>query len=98
MHGKVGWASETPELFCATWPTGRGGKRHLVVEALPEGGWDWLAWANDGSGRCLHGRAGSPDRAKEAAELGAMLMNLSPVVDLSEFRHLGLHSRARRPN
>lgn len=98
MQTRLGWALEVPGLFCATWAPLRGSKRHLVVEALPEGGWDWVTWANDGTGRCLHGRAGTQHRAMEAAERGAMLIAAGPVIGGAVARHQGLQSPAARPN
>lgn len=40
------WMSHSPDLLTAwhgpNWPA----RRYLVVEAVPGGGWDWVAWAN----------------------------------------------------
>ena len=98
MHGKLGWASDTSDLFCATVSPEWGSKRYMVVEAIPGGGWDWSAWANDGSGRCLHGRADTPGRAMVAAERGAMLLARTPISENAFAHHRALQNEGGRPN
>ncbi len=82
---QVGWSTETPDLFTARigedWfgdarpgQVWTGLRHYMVVEALPLGGWEWLAWANDGTGQAMHGTAASREDAKRAAEHGAMLL------------------------
>lgn len=53
---------------------GPGGRLFLVVEALPDGGWDWMAWADDRSGRSLRGRCPTRAQAVQAAEHGVELL------------------------
>ena len=80
MQQKFGWAAETPELLFATLePLGAGLRHHLVVEALPQGGWDWLAWANDGARNCLQGTCSSRICAMRAAEDAAEWLATSPT-------------------
>ena len=91
MHAKLGWEAEVPGLFCATFAPPFGGKRHMVVESIPGGGWDWAVWANDGSGRCVTGRAETPEGAMEAAEHGAVLLTNAPeMADLPWGLHFGM--------
>ncbi len=98
MHDELGWAADTPDLFCATFSSAWGSKRHLVVESIPGGGWDWSAWANDGSGQCLHGRADSPGGAMVAAEGAARLLANAPVSDFAVMRTWTLNPEEIRPN
>lgn len=72
---------EARGLFCKTLRLDRGGRRSLVVEATPDGGWAWLAWSDDGSGRCLHGRSMTAGHALQAAEHGAEVLNAAAAVE-----------------
>ena len=70
MQG-VRWIAETPGLLSARLGEPESGvRRYLLVEALPTGGWDWVVWIADGSGRSLTGTAATRAEAMEAAELG----------------------------
>lgn len=71
----LGGLGEARGLFCKTLRLDRGGRRSLVVEATPDGGWAWLAWSDDGSGRCLHGHSMTAGHALQAAEHGAEVLN-----------------------
>jgi hypothetical protein len=51
------------------------GRCHLVVERLPDRGWDWAVWASDRLEVCLHGTADGPEEAKQAAERAALLLD-----------------------
>jgi len=51
-------------------------RRFLVVERLPDGGWDWAAWHRDAAGLSRHGVAPSAATAMEAAERAAVLLTL----------------------
>ena len=75
----VTWASHTPDLFSGTAKGAWGDRQHVVAEELPGGGWDWVAWASDGSGRCLSGRADTREDSMRAAEQAATLLARSPM-------------------
>lgn len=80
VHNGIGWAAETPEMFTATVGTKPyGARHHMVVEALPLGGWDWVAWSADGPRRSLDGTACSRQDAMEAAARAAMLLQTVPL-------------------
>ena len=80
VRNRIGWAAETPGMFTATLGMGpHGARHHLVVEALPLGGWDWVAWAADGPRRCLDGTAGSLQDAMQAAARAAKLLQATPA-------------------
>lgn len=57
------WMSHPPDLLTAwhgpNWPA----RRYLVVEAIPGGGWDWVAWANVPGHKALSGAAETRDGA-----------------------------------
>ena len=78
MGGNFQWVSDTPEFFSGAMRPAHGAKRHVVVECLPGGGWDWVAWSNDGSGFSSHGRADTLGKAIGAAEHGAMTLGQAP--------------------
>ena len=68
MQMSCGWWPETVDLFSCTRAMPCGGRCHMVVERLPTGRWDWLAWPGNLSGQALRGEADAPDAAMQAAE------------------------------
>lgn len=68
------WTVDTPDLSSAADIDPTGSKRYLVVEALPDGGWDWIAWADDQDTCFSHGRAPTRGAAMEAAEAVALML------------------------
>ncbi len=68
------WRAESADLFSATLMVRAGtmqaGRRFIVVERLPDGGWDWTTWMAQGArqrGPVLQGRASSVIPAMNAA-------------------------------
>lgn len=98
MTDRLGWAIETADLFSATIRRGGEARRHLLVESLPDGGWDWSAWSADGSGRVMHGQADTAGTAMAAAERAAKLLDGFPVMDLGLVPSSVLNAERRRPN
>lgn len=49
-------------------------RRTLAVEVTADGMWAWVAWSDDGSGRCLHGQSMTAGQALQAAEHGAEVL------------------------
>ena len=97
MQHVTGWASDGPELFMAS-ETGSGHKQYMVVEALPEGGWDWVAWGVGQTGQCLHGRADTLTNAMAAAERAAARLARAPVDELAAARYRRLQFVTIGPN
>ena len=80
MPNMLAWKSDISGLLRAS--TGEpllGARWFLVVEALPDGGWDWLVWINDGSGRCMHGIAVNATAAMSAAEDATQAFQLASL-------------------
>ena len=83
MHEKFDWIADPTGLFCGSLQSCHG-KRYMVVESVPGGGWDWVAWSDDGSGRCLHGRTETAGQAREAAEHCAAMMSAEPLIEYDD--------------
>ena len=67
----VRWVSMQPGLvtgWCGLNPPIR---RYLVVEALPGGGWDWVAWRGPADADVLSGEADTREAAMHEAERAA---------------------------
>lgn len=73
MQVQVWWTSDRQGGFTAVLVSHRGTCR-LVVEPLPDGGWDWVVWTRERSERCLYGTAATASLAKGAAEAATLLM------------------------
>lgn len=67
MGLRVQWSPETIDLFTAALGRDRH-RRYLVVERLPEGGWDWVTWQGDRAGTLQPGilQTGIADTAATA--------------------------------
>ena len=79
MGIRVAWAPETRDLFSAALGDHQA-RRFLVVERLPDGGWDWLAWSEDRAGASQHGLAETAAMAMAAAEQAASLLAPGPDI------------------
>ncbi|GAN77591.1 hypothetical protein [Acidisphaera rubrifaciens] len=66
-------------LLSARIPQPRGGEVRVVVEAMPDEGWDWVVW-RVGGGRLgvWHGVCALRPDAMLAAEKTARLLRLAP--------------------
>lgn len=73
MGIKAAWSPETTDLFTAALGHDRH-RRFLVVERLPEGGWDWVTWHCDHTGILQHGTAATAAAAMADAERAARLL------------------------
>ena len=73
MAIRAAWSPETMDLFTAA--LGRDPhRRFLVVERLPDGGWDWVTWHRDHTGILQHGIADTAAEAMADAERAAGLL------------------------
>lgn len=79
-QAQVHWRAETPELFTATVAKVPGCRWHMIVEALQGGHWEWMVWANDGTGHCLHAQSRTLQQAKSAAERGVAQLSVGSTV------------------
>ena len=86
MHDTAVWSSDTAGLYSARLRCPWGGVRYVVVEAVPGGGWDWVAWASDVPDEARHGQTAELVAAMAAARLNAGLLAWTPRFD---FRHEG---------
>ena len=87
----IRWLSETPCLFSATLATSQG-RRFLVVEELPDGGWDWVTWGQGRQTRPLHGTAVTARLAMSAASRAAWIRSIGSVHFLPLPNAPDLHS------
>lgn len=63
------WDVVSPGMFGASIEGPNSDIWFVVVERLPKGGWDWLAWQARREYGCVHGLASSRAAAMRAAEL-----------------------------
>ena len=68
------WSLETSDMFTAATGSPKQ-QQFLLVERLPSGGWDWVAWRCSDSERAVHGVAESAPAAMQAAECAAATLN-----------------------
>lgn len=68
MPREAVWVADTPGLFTAALARPVGGRQYLVVERMPGGGWDWVAWRADRAARPLNGNSETAAAAMRAAE------------------------------
>ena len=71
MGTRMNWRADRSGLLTATAPSWWGGRTNIVVESLPGGGWDWVAWSDGEATRRIQGQAPSLEAAMAAAEGGA---------------------------
>ena len=61
------WIQHSPDLLTGwhglRWPA----RRYLVVEAVPGGGWDWVAWAGTPPDSTVSGAAQTREAAMHEA-------------------------------
>ena len=79
MGTRMNWRADSSGLLTATAPSWWGGRTNAVVESLPGGGWDWVAWSDGEEAQRIHGQAPSLEAAMAAAERGAAKL-ASPAV------------------
>lgn len=79
---RMHWSSSTPDLLTASVCDVSGARLYAIVEALPEGGWDWAAWAENRRTRPLHGECASHAAAVVAAERAAALLYQTPGASM----------------
>lgn len=72
MAAQVEWASIDAETHGAWVRASDGGRFRLLVERLPDGGWDWAIWHTDDPGLGGYGRAPTALCAMLAAEHALM--------------------------
>ena len=96
MDCRAAWSPETRDLFTAAMGRQQD-RRFLVVERLPDGGWDWIAWCQERAGVSRQGVADNAATAMAAAERAATL--LAPTHGIFHMRgHAHLQSARHRPN
>ncbi len=79
MSKRMNWKADSSGLLTATVPSWWGGRTNVVVEALPKGGWDWVAWSDGEAVRRVLGQAPSLEAAMTAAERGAAKLVSSTI-------------------
>ena len=72
MGSSADWLLDTIDLFTAAIGRGRR-RRRLVVERLPDGGWDWVTWSRDPGAPVFNGKSPAPWTAMREAERAACL-------------------------
>ena len=89
----VQWYSSDEYLY-STWARTSDGERvNLCVEAVPDGGWDWLVWSVSNSDHSLRGVETTLVRAMVSAERASAsllrLLTLNPEMQHYPTRHPG---------
>ena len=80
MTARLGWRPETEDLFTAV-AASCDGRHFLVVERLPDGGWDWAAWgAERRNAQCVHGTAPTAAQGMVAAEQAAAMLGAGSIA------------------
>ncbi len=96
MGVRAVWSPDTPGTFTASV----GAPRHqqfLLVERLPSGDWDWVAWSGSDAERARHGVADTAAAAMQAAECAAATQNAARIF-FSATRSVLLQQWSARPN
>ena len=76
------WITDTPNLFSASrWDRLNQGWLYLVVEATPDGSWDWAAWSSSDNRASLSGVA--CDLAEAIAQAERAAASISGVRKLA---------------
>jgi len=68
LSAAVNWAGVDGETLGAWVQAVDGGRFRLLVEALPDGGWDWIIWHTRDQSRSGCGKAPTASHAMLAAE------------------------------
>ena len=84
----VKWNRRDDRAYWATAYALDGSLIHLVVEKVPEGGWDWAAWRNAQPGDRHSGASANAFSAMAFAEGAAALMCQSPRATLKGIKRL----------
>ena len=69
----------------------------MIVEAVPEGEWDWAVWASDGSGTPCHGSAPTCAAAMAQAEQNVVADGVNSGETLRSAAAAALRSGLRVP-
>ena len=79
MGTRMKWRADSSGLLTASMASWWGGRRNVVVECLPDGGWDWVAWTDGEATQRRQGQARSLEAAMTAAERGAAAL-VNPAI------------------